>query len=220
MRTLGLAVTFVLAAGCAREKPAPQPEPAAPPTAAPAPTGPAIDRVRAWAGPGVTVTPWRGGPVGDLELFLLTRPRDQQQPRIAPRLGVMVIPGAPLWATGKPAMKVVLDRGVKEPAELARIAALVLGGGVTVVKSPAELPATVPAAERALVTAPVVNDGVLEYWGTCCEGEPRPARLMRTRLALASLVYEAADASHILALAAAASQPAKAAPAAGAPKKK
>ncbi|HEY3355583.1 MAG TPA: hypothetical protein VGQ83_20195, partial [Polyangia bacterium] len=146
MRLFGIVLCVVASFGCSRERPGPEGTAAPGPAAVmPPDTAPAIERAKAWAGPGITVTSWPGGPIGDLELFLLRKPEPNKgDPRAPRRLGVAVAPKAKMWLHGKAAMKAVLDRGVRDPLVLARAVALLLGNGAQVTLSNAQVPAFVP----------------------------------------------------------------------------
>lgn len=92
-------------------------------------------------------------------------------------------------------MRLVLDRGLRDPVRLARLATLLLERDIDLhepVTDGAQA-AGAPPDEAALVGPPRLDGNVLEYW----RFTSRPHSLVRVRLDLATLKYEHASASRL-----------------------
>lgn len=89
-----------------------------------------LEKVKQWAGPGATVSPYESVSVPGLQLFAVTPAQPEgvvTSDYTPPRRGVAV--QGNIILEGKAAMQAAMDAGASEPADLARLALLFLHDG-------------------------------------------------------------------------------------------
>jgi hypothetical protein len=149
-----------------------------------------IERVQAWAGPDLGVSPWYDVKVPDVELYYGGNTVEFRG--IAVVVGASAPPFAPL--TGTDGFRACVSHGISDPAQLASLALLFFAhGGKPVVDG------TTAKHERPevqhLVHAPTVDHGVLEFWGL----DQRAELLVRYQLDLSTLHFESQAGQAIIA---------------------
>lgn len=91
-----------------------------------------LEKVKQWAGPGATVSPYEDVSVPGMELFSV-RPAPPagvvMHDYTPPRRGVAAQRGGATIIEGKAAMQAAMDAGVSEPADIARLSLLFLHDG-------------------------------------------------------------------------------------------
>jgi len=148
-----------------------------------APTTPrtTIERLQAWAGPDFGINPWHDVKVPEVELYYAAN--TVQYRGVAVVVGPSAPPFAPL--TGADGFRACVGHGISDPAQLASLALhFFAAGGKPVVDGTAAKQET-PEVQR-LVRAPVIDHGVLEFWGLDQRGE----LLVRYHLDLSTLHVE------------------------------